>query len=291
MMATVDVRDATGTKVGERDLPDALFERTVNVPLMHQVVVAGARGASAPARTPPRPAARSAAAAASRGARRAPAAPARVRSGRPHWAGGGVAHGPIPATTRMRVNKKMQAAALRCALTDASQSGKLAVVDAFEFDEPQDQGRRGAAPALELDGKVLLVLARADGARRALVPQPRPRQGRLPGPEPRRRTTLLYGRPRPVHRGRARRPADGKAAEPRRPTTTRPSRRGRSEGDARGRRPMKTPRDVIIRPIVSREVLRGPRAQRVHVPGRPGREQDRDQGGDPADLERPGHLA
>ena len=53
---------------------------------------------------------------------------------------------------------------------------------------------------------------------------------------------------------------------------------------ARGRQGvggMKSPRDVIIRPVVSREVLRGPRAEHLHVPRRPALEQDRDQGGDP----------
>src|SRR6476646_11621821 len=38
------------------------------------------------------------------------------------------------------------------------------------------------------------------------------------------------------------------------------------------------------------EVLRGTRAEHLHVPRRPPREQDRDQGGGPGDLERAGHL-
>ena len=39
-MASVPVLDATGTKVGTRDLSAAVFEAPVSVPLMHQVVVA-----------------------------------------------------------------------------------------------------------------------------------------------------------------------------------------------------------------------------------------------------------
>src|SRR3990172_2193291 len=55
---------------------------------------------------------------------------ARAGSNRaPQWVGGGVAHGPQPRSHDMRVNKKMKKGALRSALTDALQSGKLAVVD------------------------------------------------------------------------------------------------------------------------------------------------------------------
>src|SRR5205823_3226603 len=49
------------------------------------------------------------------------------------------------------------------------------------------------------------------------------------------------------------------------------------------------PNEVAARrdhpPGGEREVVRGPGRQPVHVPGPPGREQDRDQGGDPEDLE------
>ena len=40
-MAKVDVVSAAGKKVGSRDLSPDVFEAAVNVPLMHQVVVAG----------------------------------------------------------------------------------------------------------------------------------------------------------------------------------------------------------------------------------------------------------
>ena len=34
-MATIELRDAQGKKVGSRDLPPAVFESTVSVSLMH----------------------------------------------------------------------------------------------------------------------------------------------------------------------------------------------------------------------------------------------------------------
>ena len=76
----IDVLDASG-KTGSRDLPASLFEATVSVSLMHQVVVAGLAGLRAGTHsTKTRGEVR--AAARSRGVRRAPAAPGRARSGR-----------------------------------------------------------------------------------------------------------------------------------------------------------------------------------------------------------------
>jgi len=59
----------------------------------------------------------------------------------------------------MRVNKKMRRGALRSALTDALASGKLAVVQELAFDEPKTKRATEVLDALELDGKVLLVLS------------------------------------------------------------------------------------------------------------------------------------
>jgi large subunit ribosomal protein L4 len=156
-MATVDVVSATGKKVGSRDLSADVFEASVNVPLMHQVVVAGmaavrrgthatkTRGeVSGGGRKPWR----------QKGTGRA-----RQGSNRsPQWVGGGVVHGPHPRDHEMRVNKKMRRGALRSALTDALASGKLAVVQELDFDEPKTKRASEVLDALELSGKVLLVM-------------------------------------------------------------------------------------------------------------------------------------
>ena len=155
-MASVPVLDVAGKKVGTRDLSE-LFEAEVNVPLMHQVVVAGmaairrgthatkTRGdVSGGGRKPWR----------QKGTGRA-----RQGSNRsPQWAGGGVAHGPHPRDHAMRVNKKMRAGALRSALSDALASDKLAVLRGLEFDEPKTKRAAEVLDALEAGGKVLLVL-------------------------------------------------------------------------------------------------------------------------------------
>jgi large subunit ribosomal protein L4 len=155
-MASVPVLDVAGMKVGTRDLSE-MFEAEVNVPLMHQVVVAGmaairrgthstkTRGdVSGGGRKPWR----------QKGTGRS-----RQGSNRsPQWAGGGVAHGPKPRDHDVRVNKKMRKGALRSALTDALASGKLAVLRELEFDEPKTKRAAEVLDALEVGGRVLVVL-------------------------------------------------------------------------------------------------------------------------------------
>jgi large subunit ribosomal protein L4 len=162
-MATVQVLDVDGTVLGERELPDELFDAPVNVPVMHQVVVAGmaakragthatkTRGdVSGGGRKPWR----------QKGTGRARQGSIRA----PQWTGGGISHGPQPRSYEMRVNKKMKRAALRSALTDALRSGKVAVVDRLAFDAPRTKDAVGLLAALGLDGKVLVVTAGPDDA-------------------------------------------------------------------------------------------------------------------------------
>jgi large subunit ribosomal protein L4 len=157
MMAKVDVLSAAGKKVATRELSAEVFEAKVRVPLMHEVVVAGmaslrrgthstkTRGeVSGGGRKPWR----------QKGTGRA-----RQGSNRaPQWTGGGVVHGPHPRDHDLRVNKKMRRGALRSALTDALQSGKLVVLEDLSFDEPKTRRAIEILETLELGGRVLLVL-------------------------------------------------------------------------------------------------------------------------------------
>jgi len=127
-MPTIDVLNATGKKSGSRELAVEVFEAPVNVPLMHQVVVAGmARLRAGTHKVKTRGDVR--------GGGKKPwrqKGTGRARQGSiraPQWAGGGVAHGPVVRDHDQRINKKMRRGALRSALTDAHASGKLAVVE------------------------------------------------------------------------------------------------------------------------------------------------------------------
>ncbi|MDP9327547.1 MAG: 50S ribosomal protein L4 [Actinomycetota bacterium] len=157
-MATIDVLDAQGKKSGSRDLPAGLFEATVSVPLMHQVVVAGLAGLRAGTHsTKTRGDVRGGGKKPWRQKGTGRARQGSIRS--PQWVGGGIAHGPQPHGHEMRVNKKMKRGAIRSALTDALQSGKLAVIDELSFDGPKTADAVKVLAALELSGRVLLVLA------------------------------------------------------------------------------------------------------------------------------------
>jgi large subunit ribosomal protein L4 len=156
-VTTVDVYDAEGTKAATRELTPEVFDVPVNVPLMHQVVVAGlatVRAGTHKVKTR----------AEVRGGGKKPwrqKGTGRARHGSiraPQWTGGGVAHGPVVRGHDLRVNKKMKRGALRSALSDAVRSGKLAVVQELSFDEPKTRRAADILRALELDGKVLVVL-------------------------------------------------------------------------------------------------------------------------------------
>jgi large subunit ribosomal protein L4 len=156
-MATIELRDAAGKKVGSHELPAELFEAEVRVPLMHQVVLAGLAGIRAGTHaTKTRGDVRGGGKKPWRQKGTGRARQGSIRS--PQWVGGGVSHGPQPRSHAMRVNKKMKQGALRSALTDAQQSGKLAAVKDLPFEEPKTREALGVLDALGLEGKVLLVL-------------------------------------------------------------------------------------------------------------------------------------
>ena len=157
-MPTIDVLNATGKKAGSRELATDVFEAPVNVPLMHQVVVAGMaklRAGTHKVKTRGDV----------RGGGKKPwrqKGTGRARQGSiraPQWAGGGVAHGPVVRDHDQRINKKMRRGALRSALTDAQVGGKLAVIDGLSFEEPKTKRAVEILDALKVEGRILLVLA------------------------------------------------------------------------------------------------------------------------------------
>ena len=157
-MPTIDVLNATGKKAGSRELATEVFEAPVNVPLMHQVVVAGMaklRAGTHKVKTRGDV----------RGGGKKPwrqKGTGRARQGSiraPQWAGGGVAHGPVVRDHDQRINKKMRRGALRSALTDAQMGGKLAVIEALTFEEPKTKRAVEILDALKVEGRILLVLA------------------------------------------------------------------------------------------------------------------------------------
>ena len=160
-MAKIDVKSATGKKAGTATLEDEWFGIEPNVPVMHQVVTAqlAARRAGS-AKTLTRAEVRGGGA---KPWRQKGTGRARQGSTRaPHWRGGGVAHGPKIRSYAQRTPKKMIRLALRSALSDRAAEGKVLIVDDWGLDAPSTKAALSALAALDLDGKVLVVLGDED---------------------------------------------------------------------------------------------------------------------------------
>jgi large subunit ribosomal protein L4 len=150
------------TKVLKVDLPAEIFDAKVNIPLMHQVVVAqqaAARQGTHATKTRGNV----------RGGGRKPykqKGTGRARQGStraPQFAGGGVVHGPQPRDYSQRTPKKMKAAALRGALSDRARDGRVHVVDTLVSGEvPSTKNALKALTGLVERRNFLLVLERSD---------------------------------------------------------------------------------------------------------------------------------
>jgi large subunit ribosomal protein L4 len=159
MALKAKVIDGTGKATGDMDLPEELFGGAVNIALLHQVVtaqLAAARSGTASTKT------RSEV----RGGGQKPwrqKGTGRARHGSirsPLWVGGGTVFGPKPRSFTQRVPKKMRKAALRSALADKANDGRVWILDGF--DEPRTKAAAGALKEAGISGRVLVVLDPTD---------------------------------------------------------------------------------------------------------------------------------
>jgi large subunit ribosomal protein L4 len=144
------------------DLPAEIFDVAVNVPLIHQVVVAqqaAARQGTHATKTRGEV----------RGGGKKPykqKGTGRARQGStraPQFAGGGVVHGPQPRDYSQRTPKKMKAAALRGALSDRARNDRVHVVSAFvDGDTPSTKAAAAALAKVSGAKHVLVVAERSD---------------------------------------------------------------------------------------------------------------------------------
>ncbi len=82
----------------------------------------------------------------------------------PHFSGGGVALGPKPRKYSQKTPKKMIKLALRSALSDRANEGKVVVIDSWGIDAPSTKSAVAALSKLGLTGSVLLVHGRDEVA-------------------------------------------------------------------------------------------------------------------------------
>ena len=161
-VTSVDLVTPAGKTAGSVDLPAAVFGVQVNVPLIHQVVVAqlaAARQGTHKTKTR----------AEVRGGGRKPykqKGTGRARQGStraPQFTGGGVVHGPTPRDYEQRTPKKMKAAALRGALSDRARNGRVHVVTGIvEGDTPSTKAAIQALSSISDRRNLLVVLDRDD---------------------------------------------------------------------------------------------------------------------------------
>jgi large subunit ribosomal protein L4 len=161
-VTTVEITTPAGKAAGSIDLPAEVFGVQVNVPLIHQVVVAqlaAARQGTHDTKTRGEV----------RGGGRKPykqKGTGRARQGStraPQFAGGGTVHGPHPRDYAQRTPKKMKAAALRGALSDRARNGRIHVVTGIvEGETPSTKAAVQALSAISDRRNLLVVVERED---------------------------------------------------------------------------------------------------------------------------------
>lgn len=158
-MPSVTLKNATGKDAGSVELDDEVFGVQPNVPVMHQVVTAqlahrraGTQSTKTRAEVSgggKKPFKQKGTGNARQGSTRAP-----------HFSGGGVALGPKPRKYDQKTPKKMIKLALRSALSDRANEGKVIVLDSWGFSGPSTKSAAAALSALGITGSVLVVHTR-----------------------------------------------------------------------------------------------------------------------------------
>lgn len=155
-MANIAVYKMDGSEAGQMELNDSVFAAEVNVPVMHEAVVAhlaavrqGTQSAltraevSGGGRKPWR----------QKGTGRA--RQGSIRS--PQWVGGGVAFAPKPRDYTKKMNKKARRVAVRSALTTRVQENKLVVLEDLDLSEIKTKEMKKVLDHFDLS-KALIVL-------------------------------------------------------------------------------------------------------------------------------------
>jgi large subunit ribosomal protein L4 len=158
-MATIDVHNLSGAKVGTLDLAEEVFG-AVNEDLLWEAVkhyrAAHRAGTHATKNK------KLVSGAGKKLWKQKGTGRARVGSIRsPLWRHGGTVHGPQPRSYDYTFPRKKLLGALRSALAAKFADGALIVVKAFDLKEPKTKEFRGALDALKVEGTVLVVEAAA----------------------------------------------------------------------------------------------------------------------------------
>jgi len=160
-MASIEIKDAKGKKVGSADLADAVFGVEPNTFAMHQVVrsqMAARRSGTHSTKTRglvsgggKKPWRQKGTGRARQGTTRAP-----------QWAGGGVVFGPHPRSYAFKVPNKVVKLAMRSALSAKLTDEAIYVVNGFDFEKPSTKAASESLAGLGISGRVTIVVANDD---------------------------------------------------------------------------------------------------------------------------------
>jgi large subunit ribosomal protein L4 len=155
---TVTRRSVDGKDLGTVDLEPTIFGIEPNMAVLHQVVtaqLAAARSGTQSTKTRAEVRGGGAKPFSQKGTGRARQGSSRS----PSMIGGGVALGPKPRSYRQHTPKKMVRLALLSALSDRAALDRVALVDAWGWEEPKTKAAVSALRKLKTSGRVLVVLA------------------------------------------------------------------------------------------------------------------------------------
>lgn len=144
-------------RAADFELPDSVFDGTVNESVLHQVIKAyRANRRQGTHSTKTRNTVR--------GGGRKPwrqKGTGRARAGSVRsaiWRGGSIVFGPQPRSYRVRVPKQVRRLAIRSALNARAEGGELIVVEPFALEAPSTRALVALFEALELDAGNVLIL-------------------------------------------------------------------------------------------------------------------------------------
>ena len=153
------LKSVTGEQVGEIELSDAVFAAPISKPLMHQALVrqlSNARLGTHKTKTRGEVAGGGRKPFRQKGTGRARQGSIRASQ----WVGGGTVFGPRPRKYVKHLPKKMNAAAVRSALSVKAAAEQIVVVDAWQMDAPKTKAMVNSLSALGVnDHSVLMVLS------------------------------------------------------------------------------------------------------------------------------------
>ena len=162
MTLSIDVKNASGAKVGSVDLPAEIFDAQTNIPLIHQVVtaqLAAARQGTQKSKNRGEVSGGGKKPFKQKGTGRARQGSSRS----PNQIGGGTAHAVRPRKYFQRTPKKMIAAALRGVLSDRARNERIHVIDSVTG-APSTKAALAAVRQFSDRRHLLVVISRTEDA-------------------------------------------------------------------------------------------------------------------------------